>query len=90
MDAPITALGEEKKEKNENVDDSLFHLALNKKVEIYFIKPIGSLFNDGIYQVEGIVEKIKDNFILFKKGKERFIFNINNISSLKFLEDILI
>ena len=75
---------------NKGEDNSLFNLAINKNVRLYFFKNpgIGSIFSIGpIMEIEGTIEKVKvqGQHLLFKCKNDSYIFPIKNISSLKFL-----
>ena len=73
---------------NKGIDNSLFNLAINKNVRLYFFKNpgIGSTFSSGpIMEIKGTIEKIQGQHLLFKSKNDSYIFPIKNISSLKFL-----
>ena len=88
MNAPEASYFNNKNNQSNNEDYSIFNLALNKKVLLYFKKPIKGTNFANPYNIEGTIEKIQGQFILFKAKKEIFIFNLNDISSLKFIDNI--
>ena len=82
MDAPETPYY------YKNNNESLFKLAINKNVRLYFFKDPGissSSFTGPTHEIKGIIENVQGEHLLFKSKNDSYIFPIHNIASLKFL-----
>ena len=85
MDAPETPYYQNN---NNKADNSIFELAINKNVRLFFFKNpgVGTTFTgNSIYEIKGTIEKVQGEYLLFKSKNDSYIFPIKNIASLKFL-----